>query len=188
MKYEDAAKRLGALRKEMTKLRKDMQKVRKAAKPQKVEDYTLARSSGEPVKLSELFGGKPYLFMIHNMGASCPYCTLWADGFNGLNDHLQNSAAFVVSSPDEPPKQAKFASSRGWKFPMVSHKGTSFAQDLGYASKDGYYPGVSVLTRKNGDILRVSDEGLSPGDDFCSIWHFLELIPGKPDWQPKFAY
>jgi predicted dithiol-disulfide oxidoreductase (DUF899 family) len=188
MKYEDAAKRLGALRKEMAKLRKDMQKVRKSAKPQEVEDYAFTRSSGEAVKLSELFGKKDHLFMIHNMGASCPYCTLWADGFNGANDHLQNSAAFVVSSPDEPAKQAKFVSARGWKFPMVSHRGTSFAKDMGYASGDRYYPGVSAFTRKNGKILRVSDTALHPGDDFCSIWHFLDLIPGKPDWQPKFAY
>lgn len=188
MKYEDAAKKLSSLRKGMTTLRKEMLKVRKAAKPQPVADYGFTRSTGEPVKLSELFGKKDHLFVIHNMGAGCPYCTLWADGFNGVNDHLQNSAAFIVSTPDEPAKQAKFAAARGWKFPMVSHKGTSFAKDMGYASDDGFYPGVSVLTRKKGQILRISDEGLCPGDDFCSVWHFLDLIPGRPDWQPRFAY
>jgi predicted dithiol-disulfide oxidoreductase (DUF899 family) len=188
MKYEDAAKKLSALRKDMTKIRKEILKVRKAAKPQPVQDYSFTRSTGEPVKLSELFGKKDHLFVIHNMGTGCPYCTLWADGFNGVNDHLQNCAAFVVSSPDEPAKQAKFAASRGWKFPMVSHKGTSFAEDMGYAGADGFYPGVSVLTRKKGQILRVSDESLHHGDDFCSVWHFLDLIPDRPDWQPKFAY
>ena len=39
------------------------------------------------------------LIVIHNMGASCPYCTLWADGFNGIYDHLADRAAFVALQP-----------------------------------------------------------------------------------------
>jgi hypothetical protein len=37
-----------------------------------------------------------------------------------------------VSSPDPPDVQQKFAASRGWVFPMVSHMGSSFAEDMGY--------------------------------------------------------
>lgn len=188
MIYTEASRRLQALHKDLRKLRKEMEKVRAAAEPEAVNDYEFARASGEKVKLSELFSGKEHLFVIHNMGSSCPYCTLWADGFNGVNDHLQSRAAFVVSSPDEPRRQASFAAGRGWKFPMVSHAGTSFARDMGFAGDDGFYPGVSVFTRKGGQIFRVSDDSFSPGDDYCSLWHLFELIPGKSQWQPRYAY
>jgi predicted dithiol-disulfide oxidoreductase (DUF899 family) len=188
MKYADATRKLASLQKELRALRKEMAKVRKAAQPQPVEDYQFTRASGEKVRLSELFGGKEHLFVVHNMGASCPYCTLWADGFNGVNDHLQDRAAFVVATPDAPRKQVQFAASRGWKFPMVSHAGTSFAADMGYAGKDGFYPGVSVFARKNGAIVRVSDDSFAPGDDYCGLWHLFALLPGKPGWQPKYVY
>ena len=188
MNYPEASKKLQSLQKEMRALRKEMMRVRAAAKPEAVDDYEFTRATGEKVKLSKLFGNKDHLFVIHNMGQSCPYCTLWADGFNGVNDHLQNRAAFVVSTPDTPDRQAKFAASRGWKFPMVSHAGTSFAKDMGYAGEDGFYPGVSVFKREDGKILRISDDSFSPGDDYSSIWHLFDLIPGKSDWEPRYAY
>ena len=39
-------------------------------------------------------------------------------------------------------------------------------------------PGVSVFRREAGTIVRVSDTGFSPGDDFCTLWHFFDLLPG----------
>ena len=50
-----------------------------------VDDYELSGPAGK-VRLSELFGDKNDLIVVHNMGKSCPYCTLWADGFNGVFD------------------------------------------------------------------------------------------------------
>jgi predicted dithiol-disulfide oxidoreductase (DUF899 family) len=86
--------------------------------------------------------------------------------------------------------QKRFAAGRGWRFPMVSHAGTSFAADMGYQAKGGgCLPGVSVFQRKRGKILRVSDTGFSPHDDFCAVWHFLDLLPGGADgWDAKFSY
>jgi predicted dithiol-disulfide oxidoreductase (DUF899 family) len=84
--------------------------------PEEVSDYTFATADGT-VRLSALFSGNRDLIVIHNMGTTCPYCTLWADGFNGISDHLASRAAFVVSSPDRPEVQKKFAAGRGWRFP-----------------------------------------------------------------------
>ena len=189
VKYADATKRLNAHRKEIGAIRQKMKKIQAGIAPQPVEDYTLAGADG-PVKLSQLFGAKKDLFVIHNMGASCPYCTLWADGFNGLYDHLADRAAFVVVSPDPPPAQKKFAQGRGWRFPMLSHKGTDFAQDMGYrGNSGGWRPGISAFKREKGKILRVSDAALGPGDDFCALWHILDLLPeGKGDWEPRYSY
>ena len=72
---------------------------------------------------------------------------------------------------------------------MVSCRETSFAQDMGYWDKGRPTPGVSVFKREGGRLLRVSDTSFSPGDDFCSVWHFFDLLPeGRADWQPRFKY
>ncbi|MBM3581553.1 MAG: DUF899 domain-containing protein [Alphaproteobacteria bacterium] len=189
MNYETASKKLSGYRDQIAELRKKTRAVQASVRPQPVEDYEFSTTRGT-IRLSGLFGEKNDLFVIHNMGASCPYCTLWADGYNGVYDHLANRAAFVVSSPDAPAAQKKFARSRGWRFPMISHRGTTFARDMGYGSeKEGWRPGVSVFRKERGHILRVSDASFAPGDDYCALWHFFDLLPGGPgNWRPKFKY
>ncbi|HEX9906292.1 MAG TPA: DUF899 family protein [Propylenella sp.] len=189
MNYSDASAQLSDYRRQIAETREKMRAVQKAVEPEPVADYTFTTTAG-PVRLSELFGGKADLFVIHNMGTGCPYCTLWADGYNGVYDHLENRAGFALSSPDTPDVQKSFADSRGWRFPMVSHAGTSFASDMGYVSeRGGCMPGVSVFKRRNGAIQRVSDTSFGPGDDFCSVWHFLDMLPdGAAGWSPRFRY
>jgi predicted dithiol-disulfide oxidoreductase (DUF899 family) len=189
MRYSETRERLDDFRKRIGEIRGEMRALQKSTEPEEVRDYDLLRPDGSKVRLSALFGAHDTLFVIHNMGRSCPYCTLWADGFNGVNDHLQNRAAFVLSSPDEPAVQKEFAASRGWRFPTVSHKGTSFAADMGYVRDGAFGPGVSVFRKKDGKILRVSDTGFGPDDDFCIVWHFFDLLPeGADGWAPKYAY
>ena len=72
---------------------------------------------------------------------------------------------------------------------MVSTQGTSFAHDMGYSRDSVPLPGVSVFKRKDGRIVRVSDTSFSPGDDFCTVWHFFDLLPeGAAGWRPRFEY
>jgi predicted dithiol-disulfide oxidoreductase (DUF899 family) len=189
MNYREGSARLAEYRRKIAEIRAKMREALDATEPEEVADYVFTNPKGT-VRLSELFGDKTDLIVIHNMGSSCPNCTLWADGFNGIYDHLRNRAAVVVSSPDRPEVQKKFAESRGWRFPMVGHHGTTFAADMGYRSEDGgWLPGISVFRRERGRILRVSDTGFSPGDDFCALWHIFDLLPGgAADWQPKYRY
>jgi predicted dithiol-disulfide oxidoreductase (DUF899 family) len=188
MPYRESRERLAAHRREIAALRDKMRTLQQNAEPEEVADYQFVGADG-PVRLSQLFGGKETLFVIHNMGRSCPSCTMWADGFNGVLVHLENRAAFVVASPDDPATQAEFAASRGWRFRMVSHAGTSFAADMGYRGDQGWMPGVSVF-RKDGDrILRVSDAPFDDGDEFCAVWSLFGLIPeGAAGWRPKYVY
>jgi predicted dithiol-disulfide oxidoreductase (DUF899 family) len=189
MAYADSAKKIAKLRADIAKTRKEMEAARATVEPQPFADYTFERAGGGKVKLSELFAGKANLIVIHNMGAGCSYCTLWADGFNGVYDHLANKASFIVASPDQPATQKKFAEGRGWRFPMVSYRGTSFAKDCGYEEDGSPRPGISVFTRNNGTIARVADEPLHPGDDYCIVWPLFDLLPGGPKgWSPKFNY
>ncbi|MGF1456960.1 MAG: DUF899 family protein [Alphaproteobacteria bacterium] len=182
--------RLRSLMEQMFKLRKDMRDALAESATRDVEDYPFTTTDG-PVRLSDLFGGKTDLFLIHNMGKGCTYCTLWADGFNGVYPHLADRARFVVSSPDSPAVQKAFAESRGWRFPMVSQEGTTFAADLGLGGEDenSVYPGVSVFQLKDGKIRRVSATPFGPGDEFCPVWQFLDLLPeGANGWEPKMTY
>jgi predicted dithiol-disulfide oxidoreductase (DUF899 family) len=189
MKFAESKASLATLHGQIVGIRKQMHKIRSEIEPQIVSDYPFDSARGK-VKLSELFGAKSELFVVHNMGKNCPYCTLWADGYNGVYEHLADRAAFVVSSPDAPAIQSEFAKSRGWRFPMVSHQGTDFAADMGYRGPEGgYMPGVSVFQKKGDRILRVSESPFGPGDDFCALWHFFDLLPAGPgEWHPKYRY
>jgi predicted dithiol-disulfide oxidoreductase (DUF899 family) len=188
MKYSTGAAALSEYRREIAEIRRKMRATQAEVEPQEVAVYEFQTTEGA-VKLSDLFGKHADLMVVHNMGSSCPNCTLWADGYNGLHQHVVSRTGFVVSSPDTPAVQKKFAESRGWKFPMVSHIGTSFAADMGYRSPKGWLPGVSVFKRNGDKILRVSDASWSPGDDFCTLWHFFDLLPeGAAGWKAKFSY
>ena len=162
----------------------------RAQPPQAVEDYALKRSTGE-VKLSELFAGKADLIVIHNMGTGCSYCTMWADGINGLWEHLADRAGLVLVSPDPPEVLEKFAAGRGWGFPLASADGSTFNADLGMENDAGRAePGMSSFHRgADGAIERIANEGFGPFDLFCPTWHLMaRLKEGVADWEPKYSY
>lgn len=164
---------------------------RKLPKEEIKADYVLKDWSRSDVRLSEMFGSKNDLILVHNMGKQCPYCTLWADGFNGIKEHLEDRAAFAVISPDDPVTQQEFAANRGWKFRMYSGKGSSFIKAMGFqTAKQGFLPGVSVFRKeKDGRIFPVAKDKFGPGDDYCTLWHLFDLLPlGANGWEPEFIY
>lgn len=149
-----------------------------------VNDYTLKDREGKEVKLSEMFGDNKNLILVHNMGKACSYCTMWADGFKDTYKEIEKKAPFVLVCPDTPEVHKKFAESHGWDYPTFSAAGTSFISDMGYEFiKDGknyYWPGVSVFEKTgDGKIRRVAKDYFGPGDFYCNIWHFLDLLPGE---------
>lgn len=164
--------------------------LRRSRPAEPVKDYRFKTWDGGEVALSELFGDHDELILVHNMGRACSYCTMWADGFTGLLPHLEDRAAFVVTSPDAPEEQREFATGRGWSFPMVSAEGSSFIEEMGFLdSEEGYMPGVSTFRREGGTIQRVGRAEFGPGDDFCAVWHLFDLLPGgSAGWEPKFSY
>jgi len=71
MKYAEGRRRLAAYRQRIAALRDTMRGVQKRVTPEPVEDYVLSTVGGT-IRLSQLFGSKKDLFVIHNMGSSCP--------------------------------------------------------------------------------------------------------------------
>lgn len=181
--------RIVTLRTKFQQARAELQEALAEKARADVADYAFGTLKG-PVMLSSLFGKKRDLFVIHNMGRGCNSCTMWADGFNGLYPHIADRAAFVVSNAETPEQQAEFAASRGWKFPMVSTKSTTFAADMGFTNAAGKTtPGVSAFQNLDGKIVRVSASGFNDTDEFCPVWRLFDLLPeGADDWRPKQTY
>jgi predicted dithiol-disulfide oxidoreductase (DUF899 family) len=173
---------------QISELQKRLVALRREAQPQPIEDYQVQTHDGI-VSLSSLFGDRSDMLLIHNMGTGCAYCTLWADEINGVLPHLLNRTAVIFSTPNTVEVQKKFASSRGWNFTMISGA-AKMTTDLGFMPEGDWWPGVSALQRrKDGSIVHVGKDWFGPGDAYCSVWHFLDLLAdGANGWEPEFSY
>ena len=189
----DQDAQIQALEKEVFEKQARLNELRRNRDPEVVRDYALDGPDGR-VRLSELFGRHRDLIVIHNMGRSCPYCTLWADGFNGMLDHLEDRAAFAVVSPDPPEVQKQFAEERGWNFRMLSDGGSGFTEAMGYMpeheGKRKPWPGFSTFHKADdGTIRRIAHAGFGPGDPYCALWHMIGVLKdGVAGWEARFSY
>lgn len=185
---------IAQLEEEVFEKQKQLHELRRQMPPEEIANYELRDAHNQPITLRDLFGDRDDLIVIHNMGASCAYCTLWADGFNGVLPHILDRAAFVVVSPDAPETQQKFAAARGWQFPMVSAQTSNFTKELGYTwQQDGrtlMMPGFSTFRRTpDGRIWRIAHQAFGPGDPYSGIWHLFALLAeGVNGWGPQFHY
>ena len=117
MTYHETSDQMNAQRMQIAELRQKIRELQSAIEPQEVDDYGFETANGT-VHLSELFDNQDTLFVIHNMGTGCSYCTLWADGLQ------RRCRAFAgprrlrhVDAGRSRDTQAKFKASRGWTFP-----------------------------------------------------------------------
>ena len=178
--------RITELENQITALAKELRAERIAAPAEEFTNFAF-EGQGGPITLLELFGGRDELLVIHNMGKSCDYCSLWAEGFNGLANHFLARSAFVLVSPDTPAEQAEVAVARGWRFPMVQDASREFTTAAGFwTDDDGWWPGASGFRRDGEMILRTGKTEFFPHDQFCSIWPLMDLIGGSREWEPTF--
>jgi AraC-like DNA-binding protein/predicted dithiol-disulfide oxidoreductase (DUF899 family) len=159
-----------------------------------VQDSVLQDADGKDVQLSELFGDKDDLIVIHNMGTGCIYCTMWADGFTGLVPHLTDRAAFVLCTPDKPEVAKRFSEKRNWNFKVVTNQDGEFIRAMGFwqdaGPNPGPWPGASTFKRDaDGRIYRIAKTHFGPGDEFCAALPFMDMLEGGANgWEPKYSY
>ena len=92
-------------------------------------------------------------------------------------------------SPDAPKVQQAFAQKRGWKFRLLSGRGSTFTEDMGFKNKNGWQPGMTTFHRAGKKIYRVASAPFGPFDAFCAAWHFFNLLAdGVNDWSPQYRY
>lgn len=183
------AEMIEALEKEIEEKKKELVELRKSVPATTVQDYSLVTPEGTTVLLSELFGEFDEMLLIHNMGTGCAYCTLWADGFNDFYPYFRTKCAFVLASPDPVHRMAQFAASREWQYPVVSIHDTSLTKDFNFTmGEEATWPGVTALKKQpDGTMTRHAQAFFGPGDDYCSIWGLMALLPsGVGDWEPNY--
>jgi predicted dithiol-disulfide oxidoreductase (DUF899 family) len=188
MMYENPQNEIQKAEGEIFELYQKLEKLRKDNPPVKVRNYTFKTLEGE-LTLLDLFAGKDRLFVIHNMGQGCRYCTTWADGINPFVQHLEDKFSIVLVSKDPPELQRRFANSRGWRFRMASHGGGDYIREQSVVSGEQNVPGI-VCYEKNGDqIFKKNSSVFGPGDVFCSLWHILSVGGvSEKDFTPQYNY
>lgn len=173
-------------------LKQELAKARQESDPEPVKNYTFQTPTGDK-KLIDLFGDKTELFVIHNMGESCSYCTHWADTLEPTFGHIAEVAKVVLCTPDDLDQAQKFAKSRNWNYDLVNDIDRTFTRDMGYIQTymedgkevSGVWPGISAFRREtDGSVVRLNHTSFGPTDDFCPTWHLLDLIQ-ESDWQPN---
>ena len=179
---------IAELEMQIVKLIGELNELRKTNRGAEVPNYRFRNLEGE-ISLLNLFGTRNQLLLIHNMGQACRYCTLWADGFNGMLAHLESAISVVLVSKDSPETQRLFANSRGWKFRLASHGGEEYMREQSVMVDSDNYPGAVVYERDGDVIYRKNECVFGPGDIYCSMWSLLGLAGlGADDWTPQFTY
>ena len=180
--------RIVALERKIGELMAELHALQKANPAAPVPNYTLKNLAGKTTLL-DLFGSRDTLLAIHNMGQGCRYCTLWADGFNGLLPHLESALSVALLSKDPPETQRRFANARGWRFQLASHGGGDYIREQSVMAGDDNFPGAVVYQRQGDTILRKNACVFGPGDIYCAMWTLLGLAGlDEEDWTPQYSY
>lgn len=178
----------GKLELEIMEKAQELAALRQAEAAAEVQDHVFDSLDGQ-VSLTDLFAGRDKLLMIHNMGQGCRYCTLWADGINGIIDHLEDAMAVVLVSKDPPETQRRMAMNRGWKFRTVSHGGGAYMAEHCAMGEYSNYPGAATYELRDGKAFKTGRTSFGPGDLYSPMWHFLALAGiANNDWTPQFRY
>ncbi len=185
---ESANDKIAAMETKLYEMTLELNELKKLASGHEVPNYSFSTLAG-PSTLLELFSDKQKLLVIHNMGQSCRYCTLWGDGFNGLVDHLESAMSVVMVSKDTPQLQREFANSRGWRFRLASHAGGKYITEQTVMEGSTNMPGAVVYERNGDKIMRRSSSVFGPGDLYSPMWNLLGLAGmTEADWTPQFRY
>ena len=164
-------------------------------------DYLFESPDGS-VTLDELAGDRPlvlYHFMFGGpMDNPCPMCSMWADGWNGVAEHVARNVDFALVTLGTVEQNTELAAAQGWtNLRWLSAADSTFKADFGSADADGnQWPFISVFER-DGDDVRLSYSGSAHisgdhwrGVDLLSpVWHLLDLTrAGRGDFMPSLSY
>jgi predicted dithiol-disulfide oxidoreductase (DUF899 family) len=209
-----ARKKLLAKEKKFTRMQDELCLERRSLPWVKVtKDYVFDGPRGKET-LADLFEGRSQLVIYHFMfgpdnEAGCPHCSLRADGFNGINVHLNHRDVTMIAVSRAPYKKlAAYKKRMGWTFKWVSSGNTDFNFDyrvaftpeemaekkafFNYAMQDPGPPdreGHSVFFRdKRGEVFH-SYSCYARGNDMLNIhYHYLDMVPKGRDENGRGPY
>jgi predicted dithiol-disulfide oxidoreductase (DUF899 family) len=172
------------------------------------EDYVFQEGEdARPVRLSELFGGKPtliaYSYMFGpKMDHSCPNCTSILDGLDGQAQHVNQRASLVVIAKSPIARIRAFAKERGWRnLRLLSSATNDYNIDYhGETAKGEQTSTLNVFSCKDGTVRHTFATELQhaphgPGgsprhvDSIWALWNLFDFTPdGRGDDSPKLHY
>jgi predicted dithiol-disulfide oxidoreductase (DUF899 family) len=171
------------------------------------EDYIFQEDEdAHPVRLSELFAGKPtliaYSFMFGPKDDACPNCTSILDALDGEARHVTQRASLVVIAKSPIARIRTHAKQRGWRtLRLLSSAANSYNADYhGENAEGGQTSALNVFTLRNGVVRHSfgaelhngpSDPGQDPRhvDLIWPLWSLLDFTPeGRGDFHPKLQY
>ena len=196
-------KRLLTEEKELTRRRDALAKTRQALPWVKVEkEYEFDSVDGR-VRFADLFRGRSQLWVQSVMQGpgqplQCVGCALGIDHVENLLPHLENhDVSYVAVARATMPELSALRDRMGWRTPFYSSYGSDFNYDFGvslrredmaagratynYAPCDADIedlPGDNVFYRdENGDIFHTYSCFARGGEDFLTIYRFLDATP-----------
>jgi predicted dithiol-disulfide oxidoreductase (DUF899 family) len=177
------------------------------------KEYVFDGPNGKQT-LAELFDGRGQLVIYHFMfgpddDVGCPHCSLRADGFNGINVHLNHrDVTMIAVSRAAYKKLAAYKRRMGWTFNWVSSRDNdlnfdyhvSFAPEemtdkrafFDYVMQDPGLPereGHSVFVKnERGDVFHTYS-CYARGNDMLNVhYHYLDIVPKGRDENDRGPY
>jgi predicted dithiol-disulfide oxidoreductase (DUF899 family) len=170
------------------------------------KDYVFDGPDGRE-SLGDLFAGRSQLIVYHFMfhpddKAGCPHCSLRADGFAGVIEHLSHrDVSMVVVSRAPYEKLAEYRRRMGWSFKWVSSGGSDFNFDFqvsftpeewaarratyNYAVRDPLArerEGHSIFYKNRSGAVFHTYSCYDRGNDKLNVhYHYLDLVPKGRD-------
>jgi predicted dithiol-disulfide oxidoreductase (DUF899 family) len=169
------------------------------------KDYRFETDKGN-ASLVDLFRGRSQLLVYHFMFGygfrltqerrGCTACSLIADHFDGVNDHLNGrDISLVCESIAALPELQGYKRQMGWRFPWVSSLGSDFRYDFGaafteeqqrngadynYQHVDNAEPqkeGMSVFALQDGAVYHTYSTYARGTEALMGTYQFLDLAP-----------
>jgi predicted dithiol-disulfide oxidoreductase (DUF899 family) len=162
------------------------------------EPYAFDTNNG-PNTLSDLFAGEQQLIIYHFMMGpdweeGCPSCSFWADGYNGVIEHLAARDTTLMTVSRAPLANINAYKARmGWNSEWASSLGSEFNYDFGVSFREDSSeldynfgtqsfggeeaPGLSTLIQQDGTVY-LTNQVFSRGLDlFNNAYHMLDATP-----------
>lgn len=164
--------------------------------------------------LADLFDGRSQLIVYHfmfgpNDKAGCPHCSLRADGFAGIIEHLKHrDVTMVVVSRGPYAKLAEYQTRMGWTFKWLSSGASDFNFDyfvsftpeemaaknafFNYKRQDSKAPereGHSVFAKDASGAVFHTYSCFDRGNDKLNVhYHYLDMVPKGRDEGDRGPY
>ena len=173
------------------------------------QDYVFEQSSGDKIRLSELFAdGKDSLIIYSymygpQMAQPCVSCTSILDALDGEAPHVMQRANFFVVAKSPIERIMKFTSERGWRnLQLLSSANNTYNRDYHAENEKGdQLPALNVFVKRDGAIHHFYNTELlyapsEPGQDgrhvdqIWPLWNLFDLMPeGRGEkWYPRLSY